>query len=173
MIVNPDRSGGCVACGTRALTLVEEVTSAQIVDGWRREDIAVAAGTGAERRAFDLAEALPPSIRWTRCTACGLEMASPAVLWSAGAYPSDQSYPIRWEFLRCLDDLASAPLDVLELGCGSGDSLELAARRGHRAIGIDFSGTAVASARAWLDVLFAPASRRAGMSLYVNAMHQP
>jgi SAM-dependent methyltransferase len=74
-------------------------------------------------------------------------MASPAVLWSAGAYPSDQSYPVRWEFLRCLDDLGAVPLDVLELGCGTGEFLELAARRGHRAVGIDFSETAVASAR--------------------------
>jgi SAM-dependent methyltransferase len=148
MTMNPKPSGACLACGAREWELVEELTAAQIVDGWRREDIAVGAGEVTGRRARDLAEALPPRICWNRCTHCGLEMASPAVLWSAGTYPSDQSYPVRWEFLRCLDELGPAPLDVLELGCGTGEFLALAAARGHRAVGIDFSETAVAAAHA-------------------------
>ena len=148
MTMNPDSNGACMACGARVLELVEELTSAEIVDGWRREDIAVGADAAIECRARDLTAALPPRIRWIRCTRCGLQMASPAVLWTATTYPSDQSYPVRWEFLRCLDDLGPAPLDILELGCGSGEFLALAAVRGHRASGIDFSETAVASARA-------------------------
>jgi SAM-dependent methyltransferase len=146
-VTTPEPTAVCVACGASEREPVEELTSAQIVDGWRREDIAVGAGAVTERRARDLAEALPPRIRWDRCTRCGLEMASPPVLWSAGTYPSDQSYPVRWEFLRCLDDLGPAPLDLLELGCGPGEFLKLAESRGHRASGIDFSGTAVAVAR--------------------------
>jgi SAM-dependent methyltransferase len=127
---------------------VEELTSAQIVDGWRREDIAVAAGEMTDRRASNLSAALPPRIRWNRCAACGLEMASPAVLWAAETYPTDQSYPVRWEFFRCLSDLGSKPVDVLELGCGTGEFLALVTARGHRAVGVDFSATAVAAARA-------------------------
>jgi SAM-dependent methyltransferase len=75
-------------------------------------------------------------------------MAEPAIVWSSSTYPRDQSYPIRWEFGRCLDDLGTTPLDVLELGCGTGHFLAAAARRGHRAVGFDFSDTAIAEARA-------------------------
>ena len=37
---------------------------------------------------------------------------------------------------------------MLDIGCGEGHFLELAAARGHRAVGIDFSNTAVAKAQA-------------------------
>jgi SAM-dependent methyltransferase len=138
----------CPACAGRQWEEVEEITAEQIVDGWRREDVAVGAGAVGERRAHDLAAALPPRIRWDRCALCGLEMASPPVLWSSATYPLDQSYPVRWEFLRCLDELGETPLDVLELGCGIGEFLALAQSKGHDAVGIDFSETAVAAARA-------------------------
>jgi len=137
----------CAACSGHDYETVEQLTSPQIVGGWRREDIATGAGEIAERRASDLTRALPTCIRWDRCVSCELEMASPSVVWAAGSYPSDQSYPVRWEFLRCVADLGLAPLDVLELGCGTGEFLALAAARGHRAIGLDFSASAVAAAQ--------------------------
>ncbi len=68
-------------------------------------------------------------------------------MWHADDYPEDQSYPTRWEFLRCVDDLGASALDVLELGCGTGELLALLAARGHRAVGVDFSASAVAAAR--------------------------
>jgi SAM-dependent methyltransferase len=141
-------SAACAACGASEWELVEELTAWQIADGWRREDLAVGADAVAERRARDLAAALPPRIRWDRCARCGLEMASPPVVWASTAYPSDQSYPLRWEFLRCLDELGEMPLDVLDLGCGTGEFLALARSKGHAAVGVDFSETAVAAARA-------------------------
>jgi SAM-dependent methyltransferase len=147
MTIAAQPNTACLACGAREWQPVEELTSAQIVDGWRREDIAVGAGAVTELRARDLSAALPPQIRWDRCAQCGLEVASPPVLWSSHTYPSDQSYPVRWEFLRCLDELGSQPRTVLEVGCGTGEFLALAESRGHRAIGIDFSPTAVAAAR--------------------------
>ena len=141
-------SAACVACGASEWELVEELTAWQIADGWRREDLAVGAAAVAERRARDLAAALPPRIRWDCCARCGLEMASPPVVWASTAYPSDQSNPLRWEFLRCLDELGEMPLDVLDLGCGTGEFLALAQSKGHDAVGVDFSRTAVAAARA-------------------------
>jgi SAM-dependent methyltransferase len=71
-------------------------------------------------------------------------MAAPAAVWSSATYPRDQSYPIRWEFRRAVEDLGDAPLDVLEIGSGEGQFLAMAGASGHRAIGIDFSDTAVA-----------------------------
>lgn len=137
----------CVACGGRDLEVVETIAANRLIDAWRAEDRATGAAAG-ERRARDLLAALPEEIRFERCACCGLEMASPPVVWSADAYPRDQSYPVRWEFLRCIDELGTEPLDVLELGCGRGEFLALATALGHRAVGIDFSDTAVEAARA-------------------------
>ena len=134
----------CVACGG-PLAPCESVATTALVDAWRRED----AAAGADRtpqssaRGREIWASLPSHVTFHRCGDCGLERALPARVWSAAAYPRDQSYPVRWEFDRSLDDLGPAPLDVLEIGCGTGRFLELADRRGHRAIGIDFSDTAV------------------------------
>lgn len=136
----------CVACGGRELVASERISRADLAAAWRREDEAGGASAVMERRTNTIVSSLPDEVRFDRCVACGLEMAVPPSVWSSDAYPRDQSYPVRWEFLRCLDDLGSEPLDVLELGCGTGHFLAMAAASGHRVVGIDFSDTAVADA---------------------------
>jgi 2-polyprenyl-3-methyl-5-hydroxy-6-metoxy-1,4-benzoquinol methylase len=140
-------AAACVACGSRDLSLVETIAAIDIVEAWRREDHAVGADDLIELRANEMLGVLPKQIQFVRCARCGLEMAAPAPVWSATAYPRDQSYPIRWEFPRTVELLGSRPMDVLELGCGTGEFLALAAAAGHRAVGIDFSGPAVEKAR--------------------------
>jgi len=137
----------CVACGSRELSIVETIAAIDIVEAWRREDRAVGADGLIDLRAGEMLALLPKKIQFVRCARCGLEMAAPAPVWSAAAYPRDQSYPIRWEFLRTVERLGSKPKDVLELGCGTGEFLALAAAAGHRAVGIDFSDRAVEKAR--------------------------
>lgn len=137
----------CAACGSGAIVLRERITREAIVDAWRREDAAVGATDFAPKRQALLLEALPPEVLFYGCAECGLQMAFPRVRWSSATYPSDQSYPVRWEFLKALDDLGPQPLNVLELGCGTGQFLALATARGHRAVGLDFSADAVGSAR--------------------------
>ena len=137
----------CAACGGGAIVLRERITREAIVDAWRREDAAVGATDLATKRQALLLETLPPEVLFYGCVECGLQMAFPRVRWSSATYPSDQSYPVRWEFLRALDDLGPQPLKVLELGCGTGQFLALASARGHRAVGLDFSADAVGSAR--------------------------
>jgi len=137
----------CVACGSDELMAVETIDARSLADAWQREDRAVGVPDRGGERARQMLSALPDRIRFDRCSRCGLEMASPAVVWSSSTYPADQSYPIRWEFERALDDLGPDPIDVLEIGCGTGHFLSMATARGHRAIGIDFSATAVAAAR--------------------------
>jgi SAM-dependent methyltransferase len=137
----------CAACGAGATVLHERITREAIVDAWRREDEAVGATDIASKRQAMLIEALPPEVLFYGCAECGLQMAFPRVRWSSATYPSDQSYPVRWEFLRALDDLGRGPLNVLELGCGTGQFLALANARGHCAVGLDFSVDAVAAAR--------------------------
>ena len=137
----------CAACGAGGIVVRERITREAIVAGWRREDEAVGARDIAPKRQTMLLETLPPEVLFYGCGECGLQMAFPRVRWSSATYPSDQSYPVRWEFLRALDDLGSRPLNVLELGCGTGQFLALAHGRGHRAVGLDFSAEAVAAAR--------------------------
>ena len=137
----------CAACGGGAIVLREQITRAAIAAAWRREDEAVGAADIAPERQRMLLEALPPEVRFYGCQECGLQMASPRVPWSSATYPRDQSYPVRWEFLKAVDDLGSRPLDVLELGCGTGEFIALAAERGHRVVGLDFSSAAVAVAQ--------------------------
>lgn len=137
--------GACVACGG-PLMLWELIETATLIDAWQREDASAGETQVAAARARDLRASLPPTVAFHRCVDCGLEMAWPATVWSAATYPRDQSYPVRWEFAHSLDQLGSMPLDVLEIGCGTGRFLELAEARGHRAIGIDFTDTAVGEA---------------------------
>lgn len=132
----------CVAGGASDLSTVETISAADIIDAWRREDAAAGQAAIADERSRALRRRLPADIRFDPCPRCGLEMAHPAVVWISGEYPADQSYPVRWEFRRCLSDLGGRPLDVLEIGCGTGELLALAAQRGHRAVGIDFSRSA-------------------------------
>ena len=147
MVVGDVARAACQACGSRRLDTSETIAAATLAEAWRRED-QVGAADAMNRRTDELLAALPDRVRFLRCDDCGLQVAEPAVVWSASAYPRDQSYPIRWEFHRCLDDLGTPPIDLLELGCGTGHFLAAAAERGHRAVGIDFSDTAVAQARA-------------------------
>jgi SAM-dependent methyltransferase len=141
-------SGRCAACGGGPLVVRERIARSELAAAWRREDEAVGADQIAQQRYETLLAILPLEIQFDGCPACGLQMASPRVVWSASTYPSDQSYPVRWEFERAADDLGPAPLDVLELGCGTGNFLALVAGRGHRPVGLDFSASAVAQAQA-------------------------
>lgn len=134
----------CVACGSPELVAGERVSRADLVAAWRREDEATGAFEAVEPRTAAILASLPGEIRFDRCTACGLEMTVPPAVWLPSAYPRDQSYPVRWEFERGVEDLGDTPLDVLEIGSGEGHLLAMAGARGHRAVGIDFSGTAVA-----------------------------
>src|SRR5688500_20356030 len=95
----------CQACGGRRMTTSETIGAGALAEAWRREDEAVGALDIMNRRTDELLAALPEVIRFHRCEDCGLQTADPAIVWSASAYPRDQSYPERWEFGRCLDDL--------------------------------------------------------------------
>ena len=136
-----------MACGSRELSLVEAIASADLVEAWRREEQAVGADDLSGPRANEMLAVLPEEIQFFQCERCLLEMAAPSLVWSASAYPRDQSYPIRWEFLRTAEMLGSEPKDVLELGCGTGEFLALARAAGHRVVGIDFSDAPVETAR--------------------------
>jgi 2-polyprenyl-3-methyl-5-hydroxy-6-metoxy-1,4-benzoquinol methylase len=125
----------------------EIIGSSDVIAAWRRDDHAHGATTIVDRRSAELQVILPERIEFRRCARCGLQMADPPTVWPAAAYPRDQSYPVRWEFRQCVDDLGSTPLDVLEIGCGTGQFLAAAAERGHRAVGIDFNASAVAEAQ--------------------------
>jgi SAM-dependent methyltransferase len=137
----------CAACGG-PLELAETIETAALAEAWRREDRVAGRLDTIGARTRDIHATLPAVVEFERCLDCGLEMAAPPRVWSASTYPRDQSYPIRWEFSRSLDDLGPWPLDLLEIGCGTGWFLEQAGQRGHRAVGIDFSDTAVAQAAA-------------------------
>jgi SAM-dependent methyltransferase len=137
----------CVACEGGNLAPSERISVRELVAARRREDEATGADDILEPRSREMLALLPEVMQFDRCRACGLEMASPAVLWTAADYPRDQSYPLRWEFERCVEDLGPEPLDVLELGCGTGHFLAAAGARGHRAVGIDFTDTVVAEAQ--------------------------
>jgi SAM-dependent methyltransferase len=138
----------CTACGSGPLVPGDPIARTALADAWRREDEAVGADDTARERFETLLVTLPAEVRFDRCPNCGLQVASPPIVWSSSTYPRDQSYPVRWEFGRAADDLGAGPLNVLELGCGTGHFLSMAAARGHRAVGLDFSEPAVLRAQA-------------------------
>jgi SAM-dependent methyltransferase len=127
---------------------VEAVPVRRIADAWA-VDRETCFGRRADPQAWlDLATRAIGAdvVRFDRCPRCGLEMSSPRRPWLEEIYPEDETYPLRWEFGRCLDDLGPAPLGILELGCGSGEFLAMARDRGHQALGIDFNPAAVRQA---------------------------
>jgi SAM-dependent methyltransferase len=149
----------CPGCGSDRFTRVGEASVADLGRAWAT-DRAVGESRGAPvapGRLAELAHDWAARIRKAigadavavhRCEACGLEVSVPCRCWPEGEYTEDENYPARWEFGRFLDDLGPGPLRVLELGAGRGTFLEMAVRRGHRAVGVDFTPTAVAFARA-------------------------
>lgn len=139
----------CLACGAAGLTLVEAVPVRRIAQAWA-VDRETCFNRPADPHAWldRAARAIGSDVvRFDRCPRCGLEMSSPRRPWLEEVYPEDETYPLRWEFGRCLDDLGPAPLRLLELGCGAGEFLAMARDRGHQALGIDFNPVAVEKAR--------------------------
>jgi len=143
----PPETTACAACGNQSIVPGERISREDLALAWQLEDETTATPEVLAQRASAIRSSVPEEIRFERCAACGLEMAVQIQPWSADAYPRDQSYPIRWEFQRAIDDLGPSPLDVLEIGCGTGHFLQMASAGGHRAVGIDFSDTAVAEAQ--------------------------
>lgn len=140
----------CLACGSSGLTFVESIAIERLADAWAIDREALG-GESADRQAWleSTTRAIESSaVRFDRCEKCGLEMSSPRRPWLNGLYPEDENYPQRWEFFRCLTDLGSNPLSVLELGCGAGEFLSLAESRGHQALGVDFNPFGVETATA-------------------------
>lgn len=138
----------CVACGSTALVESDRISRDALEAAWLHEDTVTGRAVIAEARGAVIRATLPEDVRFNQCTACGLQMATPSTVWSSQAYPRDQSYPIRWEFQQAVDELGDTPCDVLEIGCGEGHFLAMAAARGHRVVGIDFSDSVVARAQA-------------------------
>jgi 2-polyprenyl-3-methyl-5-hydroxy-6-metoxy-1,4-benzoquinol methylase len=139
----------CVACGGDAVEFLELVSVTDVARLWVRDfrergrdeiDEASLAGEIRETLGSD-------TIQFDKCRACGVEMAWPARSWVEGQYPSDQLYPVRWEFAECLADFGVRAGRILELGCGSGTFLEMAREAGHEGFGMDFNPIAVEAAR--------------------------
>ena len=82
--------GPAAAAGSRR---AKRLRAGALADAWRREDEAVGAVDIMHRRTDELLAALPDVVRFRRCEDCGLQTADPAIVWSASAYPRDQSYP--------------------------------------------------------------------------------
>jgi hypothetical protein len=66
---------------------------------------------------------LPKGRQFVQRARYGLEMAAPAVVWLGTAYPRDQTYPIRPEFLRTIAlpgslQAASSQIGVVRGICG-------------------------------------------------------
>lgn len=147
----------CPACEGTRFTRVGDVPAAALARCWAT-DRAVHEGRGAAvspARITELARdwesrilaALGSDVVVSdRCDGCGLVVNTPCRCWPQGQYTEDENYPERWEFGRFLDDLGPGGR-LLELGAGRGTFLEMATRRGHAAVGVDFNPAAVAVAR--------------------------
>lgn len=115
----------CPACGAAASSLVEE----------HRDRVS---GVRYEMR---------------RCAPCGLVFADPrrsvGADWYATAVPDEAALPPEddWRFLEFFDD-APPGTRVLDVGCGEGQFLRLAAERGLPGVGFDWDERRVARARA-------------------------
>lgn len=141
-------SSVCLACGAQALVAGKEVPLVDLARAWSRlrrlKSLApVSVETWLEAAMASIGRS---SVRFDRCPRCGLQVSAPLTPWREGAFPEDEEYPPRWEFDRCLEDLGPRPLRILELGCGAGEFLEMARRRGHDTLGVDFNPTAVEAA---------------------------
>jgi len=87
----------------------------------------------------------PATVYIDKCDLCGLEFANPTFAAGEDWY-SDEMYGVRWEYHQCLKDLKPGS-KVLEIGCGEGVFLNMAAHQGHQVFGLDFNAEAIQTAR--------------------------
>jgi len=97
-------------------------------------------------------------ILW-RCATCGFQFFDPTLAGNSLFYQcleSGEYYtPVRPEFERTVKMAIKAGLaDVLDIGCGAGDFLDLARNGGLRTFGLELNPTAAQNARAKGHVIF-------------------
>lgn len=123
--------------------MVELIETSRIAEAWSTVS---ATATDALKHEINTAS-IPEQTQIFRCDRCQLEFANPMYSALSDWYGEVEQYGNRWEFQQCLADMGAGS-NLLEIGCGEGYFLELAAQAGHRAFGLDFNSGAVKIAQA-------------------------
>jgi SAM-dependent methyltransferase len=145
----------CPACRSVQTSVSETLDTAGIADRWAPLPFHGPVATPADIRRYVCEDLASDAIQIFRCSACGLEFASPSRTWSASHYPHEP-HQLGWDHEQALSELAAMPpLRLLDVGCADGQFLARAASLGHTVTGIDFSPDDI------------EASRRRGFEAYV------
>jgi SAM-dependent methyltransferase len=135
----------CPACKSDKIQSLESIPTSEIAKFWSVTSLE----SGEQLTKYLDSGKAPSTIHMAKCCDCGLEFASP--MFAAGEeWYTEEIYTIRWEFKKSLEDLKPGS-EILEIGCGEGVFLELAAREGHSVLGMDFNPRAIqiAKAKGW------------------------
>ena len=132
----------CPACKSDRIQSLESIPTSEIAKVW-----SVISLEASERltKYLDSGE-VPTYTYMAKCCDCGLEFANPMFAGGEEWY-ADEGYGMRWEFEKCLQELNPSS-KLLEIGCGEGVFLDLAAREGHSVLGVDFNLGAIQLAKA-------------------------
>ena len=133
-------SNQCILCSGESLRLVREYSADRIVAGWQEKFKIDVSGDFRANTGVTL----------LFCENCGLLYFYPLISASDGLYSKLQSFgwyylKYKWEFREALRDLHPAGR-LLEIGCGSGEFIRMAAREGFKAEGIELNREAVKAA---------------------------
>lgn len=135
----------CLLCGSEALNSVFEIKGKDI----RR--LYAERGLQLSDQAFGV---ISPEyvVSLSRCAHCGFEFFDPQLSGSGMFYSELERasyYPVkRPEFLRAMETAKESALrSVLDIGCGTGDFLDLARANGMTTYGLELNSTAANAAR--------------------------
>lgn len=132
----------CAACGKTSLDRGKICDSQNIISQYKLQYQSIA----CELHSLNPIE----SYQLMKCKSCGLEFSfpfkAPPPEWYDLLYKHLNLYPVdRWEYNFILERILPGTL-ICDLGCGSGQFLKYANGFGHKAIGFDFSASAVKTA---------------------------
>ncbi len=133
----------CPACGSSDIHVIESIETTDLVNAWSRND----ARAGEFIKAYVASGKMPPSFVIQQCSQCDLEFADPMFAASSDWYEIIEKYGDRWEYAQTLRDIGLDKKRILDIGCGQGHFVMMAASAGHEAHGIDFNEKAIEVAK--------------------------
>ncbi|MBD2177716.1 class I SAM-dependent methyltransferase [Pseudanabaena sp. FACHB-1998] len=133
----------CPACNSKKIKPIQNLSTLELTNYYSQISLSASTLLTEMISKGDI----PSSIHIDKCSNCGLEFANPMFTAPSQWYSEIEDYGVReWDFQQCFQNLKPKS-HVLEIGCGEGHFLDLAIKKGHSGMGLDFNYGAIEVAK--------------------------